>query len=59
VDREKKTWKISSLPASRPEFNKRTFEDIDRIFKARPENYKTTEERNPDGTFKSYTVETV
>lgn len=36
----------------------RTYDDIDKIFKANPSNYKVTEHKTADGKFKSYTVET-
>lgn len=36
----------------------RTYEDIEKIFKANPGNYKVHEEKTPDGKFKSYTVST-
>jgi hypothetical protein len=35
----------------------RTYEDIDKIFKANPGDYKVHEERE-NGKFKSFTVET-
>lgn len=36
----------------------RTYEDIDKMFKAHPENYKVHEEKDGMGHFKSYTVST-
>ena len=37
---------------------KRTYDDIEAIFKSNHETYKSYEESNPDGSFKSYLVET-
>jgi hypothetical protein len=36
----------------------RTYEDIDKIFKSNPETFKTHEERDEKGRFKSYSVST-
>ena len=36
----------------------RTYEDIDAIFKSRPDTFKTHEERDEFGHFKSYSVST-
>jgi len=36
---------------------KRTYDDIEAIFKSNQTNYKIYEEHTPNGTFKSYTVE--
>jgi len=33
----------------------RTYEDIDKIFKANPGEYKVKETRTPDGKFQSFT----
>ena len=41
-----------------PESVVRTYEDIEKIFKANSAKYKVHEEKRPDGKFKSYTVET-
>jgi len=40
-----------------PGFRKVTFDDIDAMFKSKPENFTVHEERK-DGKFKSYTVTT-
>ena len=37
---------------------KRTYEDIDRIFKSNPGNFKVTEEKDEHGKFKRFVVET-
>lgn len=36
----------------------RTYEDIDKIFKSNPETFKTHEEKDANGKFKSYSVST-
>ena len=41
-----------------PALIQQTYEDIDAIFKARPEKYKVHEERDADGKFLSYVVST-
>ena len=41
-----------------PALIERTYEDIDKIFKANPGAYKVKEERTPEGKFKSFIVET-
>lgn len=40
------------------EFVVRNYDDINAIFKSKPETFKAKEERYPDGRFKSYTIET-
>lgn len=37
---------------------KRTYDDIDKIFKSNPDTYKVKEERDAEGKFKSFTVTT-
>ena len=37
---------------------KRSYDDIERIFKSNEKTFKVTEEHNPNGTFKTYTAET-
>jgi len=41
-----------------PETIKRSYEDIEAIFKSNELKFKTYEEKTPDGKFKSYIVET-
>ena len=36
----------------------RSYEDINKIFKANPGNYKVSEHRDSEGHFKSFSVET-
>jgi len=58
VDREKKTWKLSSKPMWCPELQKRTYADIAAIFKCDPRSFKVTEDRDAKGKFKRFVVET-
>ena len=39
-------------------FVNRYYDDISAIFKSKPENFVVTEERNEDGSFKSFSVST-
>jgi hypothetical protein len=38
---------------------KRTYDDIDKILGKHAQKFKVSEEKYPDGKFKSYTVETI
>lgn len=58
IDKERKTWSLTSEPAFDPSWQKVTFDDINEIFKADPSSYHVEETRYPDGRFKSFTVET-
>lgn len=58
VNKETKTWSLESLPMFHPEQQERNYDDIAAIFKSKPENYKVTEEKTPEGKFKSFTIET-
>lgn len=50
--------KVSILEATHPDNIKRTYDDIEAIFRANPTRYTVHEERRQDGTFKSYVIET-
>lgn len=42
---------------SNPALLNRTYDDIEKILGLHNQKFKTHEESNPDGTFRSYTVE--
>jgi hypothetical protein len=58
IDHEAKTWKLRSKRMFAPQWQRRTYEDIEKIFKSRPEIFKVSEERDADGKFRRFTVET-
>lgn len=58
IDHEKKTWKISSKPMWHPEYQRRYYDDITAIFKCDPRTFKVSEDRDAEGKFKRFTVET-
>jgi len=58
VDREKKTWKVSSKPMWHPELQRRTYEDISRIFKSDPRTFQVEETRDSQGKFRKLIVTT-
>jgi len=47
-----------TIGATDPADTKRTYEDIEKIFKSNQQTYHTFEERTEKGTFKRYIVET-
>lgn len=51
-------FKVSIGGIQDPATIKRTYDDIEKIFKSNEVNFKTHEEHTPSGTFKSYTVST-
>ena len=59
VDRENKTWTLTSKRMFAPQLQSRNYEDIADIFKSDPDTFKVSETRTADGKFKSFTVETV
>ena len=58
IDRENKTWSITSEPMHDPSWKKIDYSDIEAIFKAKPSAYKVVEIKKADGTFGSFTVST-
>ena len=51
-------FKVTIGSVSDPALVKRTYDDIDAIFKSNPGDYKVEEERDSNGHFKSYIVST-
>ena len=51
-------FKVSIGGITDPAQIKRTYEDIDRIFKSNNKDFKVYEEKSKDGKFKSFTVTT-
>ena len=51
-------FKVSIGGVTDPSTIKRTYEDIEAIFRSNEATFKTFEEKTPAGTFKSYVVET-
>ena len=51
-------FKVTIGEVSDPAAVERTYEDIDKIFKANPGSYHVEEERTSEGKFKSFSVST-
>ena len=58
IDPVSKKWSIISKRMFMPGLQTRNYEDIAAIFKSKPETFKVTETKTPEGKFKSFTVET-
>lgn len=56
IDREKKTWKITSRPMWYLYFQERYYTDIEEIFKADSRTFEVKEVKDANGKFKSFTV---
>lgn len=59
MDTKTKKWSITSAPMTDQEWVNRNYDDIYAIFKSKPDTFVVEETHNADGTFKSFTVQTV
>ena len=58
IDRENKTWELTSERMFDPSWERVYYTDIEEIFKAKPSGYHVEETRYPNGKFRSFTVST-
>lgn len=53
-----KKWYLASRGIFMSVFQQRNYNNIAAIFKSKPETFKVTETRTPEGKFRSFIVET-